>query len=87
MSIFNRMLFIAVGRTKNAFTAWKEFLDKYKRVGEAKRARVIDRLIKASMTKEQKAYTEWKVLVFEERRKEQLMKHSISCMLKTAGLM
>ena len=81
------MLFVAVGRTKNAFTAWKESLDKYKRVGEAKRARVIDRLIKATMTKEQKAYTEWKALVFEERRKEQLMKQLISCMLKTAGIM
>jgi hypothetical protein len=81
------MHFIAYGRLRNAFTMWKEELDHYRKIGEGKRARVIDRLIKATMSHEQQAFLLWKDWIANEKRKEQLMKMFISLMLKAAGLM
>jgi hypothetical protein len=86
-NIFNKMHFIAYGRLRNAFTMWKEELDHYRKIGEGKRARVIDRLIKATMSHEQQAFLLWKDWIKNEHRKEQLMKMVISLMLKTANLM
>jgi hypothetical protein len=81
------MHFIAYGRLRNAFTMWKEELDKYAQIGEAKRARVIEQLIKASMSREHRAFLNWMVWCDAEKRKEKLMRSAINLMLKAAGLM
>jgi hypothetical protein len=81
------MHFIAYGRLKNAFTMWKEELAHYRKVGEGKRARIIDRLIKATLSREHRAFLEWKDFVTNEKRKEKLMRNFISWMCKNANLL
>jgi hypothetical protein len=65
-NIFNKMHFIAYGRLRNAFTMWKEELDHYRKIGEGKRARIIDRLIKATLSREHRAFLDWKDFVSNE---------------------
>ncbi|MEE4247940.1 MAG: hypothetical protein V2I33_21315 [Kangiellaceae bacterium] len=85
--IFNKMHFIAYGRLRNAFTWWKEMLDKYAKIGEAKRARIIERFVKNSISVEHRAFLNWVTWAKSEAKKEKLIKNSINLMLKAAGLL
>jgi hypothetical protein len=81
------MHFIAFGRLRNAFTWWKEMIDKYAKIGEAKRARIIERLVKNSLSKEHRCFLNWATWAKDEAKKEKLIKNSINLMLKAAGLL
>jgi hypothetical protein len=66
---------------------WKEEIDHYRVVNEAKRARVIERLIKATLSGEHRMFLHWKDWVKTAERAEKLMKMFISCLCKAANLM
>jgi hypothetical protein len=85
--IFNKMHFIAFGRLRNAFSWWKEMLDKFAKVGEQKRYRIIEKLVKNSLSNEHRCFLNWAAWSAAEQRKEKLIKNSINLMLKAAGLL
>jgi hypothetical protein len=85
--IFNKMHFIAFGRLRNAFTWWKEMLDKFAKIGEQKRYRIIEKLVKNSLSNEHRCFLNWAAWAAAEQRKEKLIKNSINLMLKAAGLL
>ncbi|MEE4248200.1 MAG: hypothetical protein V2I33_22655, partial [Kangiellaceae bacterium] len=85
--IFNKMHFIAFGRLRNAFTWWKEMLDKYAKIGQEKRYRIVERLIQNTLSKEHRCFLNWAAWAAAEQRKEKLIKNSINLMLKACGLL
>jgi hypothetical protein len=85
--IFNKMHFIAFGRLRNAFTWWKEMLEKYGAIGQEKRYRIVERLIQNTLSKEHRCFLNWAAWAAAEARKEKLIKNSINLMLKACGLL
>jgi hypothetical protein len=85
-AIFNKMYFVLFGRLRNAYTMWKETIDHYREIGEAKRGRILERLVMASLGKNGMAFWIWKGMVDDAKLQDQRMKHVIGIFLKNAGL-